>query len=208
MTIVIATGNRHKAEEFSRIFSGHHIVLPEDRGIMFDPEETATTFYGNALIKARTLFELMGEPVIADDSGICVDALNGEPGVYSARYGATNGIELSAEDRNKLLLSRMKGIPDRTARFVCNMVLYYGPDRFVSVQETLEGSIVTETGSGSGGFGYDPVLYLPEYGKTVAELSDDQKDLVSHRGKAARKLQIFLNSKKITLKVFILRAER
>lgn len=196
MTIVIATGNRHKAEEFSRIFSGHHIVLPEDRGIMFDPEETATTFYGNALIKARTLFELMGEPVIADDSGICVDALNGEPGVYSARYGATNGIELSAEDRNTLLLSRMKGITDRTARFVCNMVLYYGPDRFVSVQETLEGSIVTETGSGSGGFGYDPVLYLQEYGKTVAELSDDQKDLVSHRGKAARKLQIFLNSKK------------
>ncbi|HPX13852.1 MAG TPA: RdgB/HAM1 family non-canonical purine NTP pyrophosphatase [Treponemataceae bacterium] len=196
MTIVIATGNRHKAEEFSRIFSGHRIVLPADRGIMFDPEETATTFYGNALIKARTLFELMGEPVIADDSGICVDALNGEPGVYSARYGATNGIELSAEDRNKLLLSRMKGIPDRTARFVCNMVLYYGPDRFVSVQETLEGSIVSESGSGSGGFGYDPVLYLPEYGKTVAELSDDQKDLVSHRGKAARKLQIFLNSEK------------
>lgn len=194
MTIVIATGNRHKAEEFSRIFSDHRIVLPADRGIMFDPEETATTFYGNALIKARTLFELMGEPVIADDSGICVDALNGEPGVYSARYGATNGIELSAEDRNKLLLSRMKGIPDRTARFVCNMVLYYGPDRFVSVQETLEGSIVSESGSGSGGFGYDPVLYLPEYGKTVAELSDDQKDLVSHRGKAARKLQIFLNS--------------
>jgi len=196
MTIFIATGNRHKAEEFSRIFSGHRIVLPADRGIMFDPEETATTFYGNALIKARTLFELMGEPVIADDSGICVDALNGEPGVYSARYGATNGIELSAEDRNKLLLSRMKGIPDRTARFVCNMVLYYGPDRFVSVQETLEGSIVSESGSGSGGFGYDPVLYLPEYGKTVAELSDDQKDLVSHRGKAARKLQIFLNSEK------------
>ncbi len=196
MTIVIATGNRHKAEEFSRIFSDHRIVLPADRGIMFDPEETATTFYGNALIKARTLFELMGEPVIADDSGICVDALNGEPGVYSARYGATNGIELSAEDRNKLLLSRMKGIPDRTARFVCNMVLYYGPDRFVSVQETLEGSIVWESGSGSGGFGYDPVLYLPEYGKTVAELSDDQKDLVSHRGKAARKLQIFLNSEK------------
>ncbi|HPA11118.1 MAG TPA: RdgB/HAM1 family non-canonical purine NTP pyrophosphatase [Treponemataceae bacterium] len=196
MTIVIATGNRHKAEEFSRIFSDHRIVLPADRGIMFDPEETATTFYGNALIKARTLFELMGEPVIADDSGICVDALNGEPGVYSARYGATNGIELSAEDRNKLLLSRMKGIPDRTARFVCNMVLYYGPDRFVSVQETLEGSIVSESGSGSGGFGYDPVLYLPEYGKTVAELSDDQKDLVSHRGKAARKLQIFLNSEK------------
>lgn len=196
MTIVIASGNRHKAEEFSRIFSDHRIVLPADRGIMFDPEETATTFYGNALIKARTLFELMGEPVIADDSGICVDALNGEPGVYSARYGATNGIELSAEDRNKLLLSRMKGIPDRTARFVCNMVLYYGPDRFVSVQETLEGSIVSESGSGSGGFGYDPVLYLPEYGKTVAELSDDQKDLVSHRGKAARKLQIFLNSEK------------
>jgi XTP/dITP diphosphohydrolase len=76
------------------------------------------------------------------------------------------------------------------------MVLYYGPDRFVSVQETLEGSIVSESGSGSGGFGYDPVLYLPEYGKTVAELSDDQKDLVSHRGKAARKLQIFLNSEK------------
>ena len=196
MTIVIATGNRHKAEEFSRIFSGHTIVLPTDRGIEFNPEESASTFYGNALIKAKTLFELVGEPVIADDSGICVDALDGEPGVFSARYGSSGGKELSAEDRNRLLLSRMEGISNRTARFVCNMVLYLGPDRFVSVQETLEGTIVSGSGSGSGGFGYDPVLYLPEYGKTVAELSDVQKDLVSHRGKAARKLEIFLNSEK------------
>jgi len=148
MTIFIATGNRHKAEEFSRIFSDHTLILPADRGIAFDPEESAATFFGNALIKAKTLFELVGEPVIADDSGICVDALNGEPGIFSARYGSTGGNELPAEERNRILLDRLDGITDRTARFVCNMVLYLGPNRFICVQETLEGTIVTGHGCG------------------------------------------------------------
>ena len=196
MTIFIATGNRHKAEEFSRIFSAHDIVVPEDRGITFDPEETESTFFGNALIKAKALYNLVGLPVIADDSGICVDALDGEPGVLSARYGSTNGKTVSTEERNRLLLVRMQGVTNRSARFVCNMVLYFAPERFISVQETLEGIIVTDQGYGTGGFGYDPVLYLPEFGKTVAELSNEQKDKVSHRGKAARKLEKMLKSEK------------
>lgn len=196
MTIFVATGNRHKAEEFSRIFSDHRIVLPADRGIIFDPDETGESFYENALLKAKALFDLVHEPVLADDSGLCVDALGGAPGIYSARFGSTNGTELSSGDRNCLLLSKLSGISDRKARFVCNLVLYFGSDRHVSVQETLEGEIVSDHGTGTEGFGYDPVLFLPEFGKTVAELDPARKDQVSHRGKAARKMKFLLESEK------------
>ena len=176
MKILVATGNQHKAEEFARIFAPDTIVTPSDLGINFDPVETESTFFGNALIKARTLIELTQLPVIADDSGLCVDALNGEPGVHSARFGSTNGQELGSTERNALLISRLKGEKARGARFICNMVLYLSKDRFISAQETLEGEIVTHLGAGSGGFGYDPILFLPEFGKTVAELSPEDKD--------------------------------
>lgn len=196
MTIYIATGNRHKAEEFGRIFSDHRIVLPADEGIIFDPEETGSTFFDNALLKAQALYELVHKPVLADDSGICVDALGGAPGILSARFGSTGDITLSAEDRNRLLLNKLSGISGRSARFVCNLVLFLGPDRYISVQETLEGEIVSDRGSGTGGFGYDPVLFLPEYGKTVAELDPALKDRISHRGKAAKRMQFFLENEK------------
>lgn len=196
MTIYIATGNRHKAEEFGRILTDHHIILPSDQDISFDPDETGETFLDNALIKAQTLYDIVRQPVLADDSGICVDALDGAPGVYSARFGSTNGYDLSSEERNRLLLAKLSGISDRKARFVCNLVLYFGPNRYVSVQETLEGEIVSEQGSGTGGFGYDPVLFLPEFGKTVAELDPVQKDRVSHRGKAAQKMIFLLKNEK------------
>ena len=185
MKIYFASGNAHKKEELARILPNHTIVIPSDEGIPFDPEETESTFFGNSLIKARALFEITGKPVIADDSGICVDALNGAPGVLSARYGSENGQKLDTAGRNRLLLSRMEGITNRTCRFVCNMVLYVATDRFYSVQETLEGTLVTEN-RGSGGFGYDPLVLVPALGRTVAELTPEEKDELSHRGKAGR----------------------
>jgi len=193
MKIYFASGNAHKKEELSRILAPHTLVIPGEEGIAFDPEETEHTFYGNALIKAKALYDLVHFPVIADDSGICVDALDGAPGVLSARFGSVNGCELDAGERNQLLLSKMEGKENRTSRFVCNMVLYLGPDRFISVQETLEGLLITES-RGTGGFGYDPLLYIPEYGKTVAELSPEEKDICSHRGKAGRHIARLLES--------------
>jgi XTP/dITP diphosphohydrolase len=191
MKIYFASGNAHKKEEVARLFSEHTIVIPSDEGIAFDPEETETTFYGNALLKARALWDIVHQPVLADDSGICVDALRGAPGVLSARYGSENGEKLSPAERNRLLLSRMEGKTGRTARFVCNMVLYLSSDRFWAIQETLEGVVITEE-RGTGGFGYDPVLFIPEYGKTVAELSPEDKDHCSHRGKACRQIEALL----------------
>lgn len=185
MKIYFASGNAHKKEELARILPDHTIVIPADEGIPFDPEETETTFFGNSLIKARTLFEITGKPVIADDSGICVDALGGAPGVLSARYGSENNQKLDTAGRNRLLLSRMEGIKNRTCRFVCNMVLYVATDRFYSVQETLEGTLVTDN-RGTGGFGYDPLVLVPALGRTVAELTPEEKDELSHRGKAGR----------------------
>ncbi len=187
MKIYFASGNAHKREELSRILAPHSIVIPPDEGIAFDPEETAADFFGNALIKAKALFDLVGKPVLADDSGICVDALGGAPGVLSARYGSDNGIKLTDYERNQLLLSNMKGIKNRSCRFVCNMILYLGTDRFYSVQETLEGTLIDEL-RGSGGFGYDPLVLVEERGLTVAELPAGEKDTVSHRGKAARRI--------------------
>lgn len=193
MKIYFASGNAHKKEELSRILRSHEIVIPSEEGIAFDPEETERTFYGNALLKAKALYEIVHKPVIADDSGICVDALDGAPGILSARYGSENGLKLSSEERNALLVSRMEGKRDRSCRFVCNMVLYLGPDRFVSVQETLEGELITQ-GRGTGGFGYDPVVFIPALGKTVAELSGEEKDELSHRGKAGRKIARIIES--------------
>ncbi len=187
MKIYFASGNSHKREEMARIFQPHSIVLPSDEGISFNPEETENSFFGNSLLKARALWEIVQKPVLADDSGICVDALNGAPGIYSARFGSENGIELSSGQRNELLLSRMKGITNRTSRFVCSMVLYLGKDRFINVQETLEGVLIDRE-LGTGGFGYDPVLFVPSYNKTVAQMTAEEKDACSHRGKAGRLL--------------------
>lgn len=194
MKIYFATGNAHKREELARILADHEIVMPSDEGIAFDPDETETTFFGNSVLKARALYELTHCPVIADDSGLCVDALGGAPGILSARYGSEGGQKLDSAARNELLLSRMRGIEDRSCRFVCNMVLYLGPDRFFSAQETLEGSLIDKM-RGSGGFGYDPLVLVPELGLTVAELSPEKKDELSHRGKAGRVIARLLSAK-------------
>ena len=210
MTIWFASGNTHKKKELADILSTDilstyfDLKTPADVGLTFGPEENGSTFIENALIKAEALHKLLsaggksgsqqswqnGEPVIADDSGICVDALDGRPGIHSAYYGG----QKSAGERNAFLLAELGDNPLRSARFICTMVLYYGPNRFYIAQESMEGELVqnTEAARGSGGFGYDPILYIPELGRTVAELGAEEKNLLSHRGKAAKAIMNFL----------------
>ncbi|MDR2048904.1 MAG: non-canonical purine NTP pyrophosphatase [Treponema sp.] len=206
MTIWLASGNVHKQKELAAILAGHSIVIPADAGITdFEPDETGSCFVENALIKAKALyahaaFSLLPDseagPVLADDSGLCVDALDGRPGIFSARYGSADGKKIGAAERNAMLLEEVNaalaggkaGSKSRSCRFVCAMALLYSPHRFRVVQETLEGELVPDSTAvrGSGGFGYDPVVFLPEFGRTVAELSEEEKNVISHRGKAAR----------------------
>ncbi|MDR1399915.1 MAG: RdgB/HAM1 family non-canonical purine NTP pyrophosphatase [Treponema sp.] len=185
MTVWFATGNPHKQQELAAILHGHSVIIPSEAGIIFAPEENGASFIDNVLIKAKALYRFVHAPVIADDSGLCVDALNGRPGVHSARYGSENGVNLSSEERNALLLKELGENPWRAARFVCAMALMLSEDRFFIVQETLEGEL-SWTASGAGGFGYDPILYLPSMSCTVAEVSDVEKNRISHRGKAGR----------------------
>ncbi|MFP4432204.1 MAG: non-canonical purine NTP pyrophosphatase [Spirochaetota bacterium] len=204
MDLLLATNNHHKKREFERIFEDARVLLPEDLGIAFSHEETETTFLGNALGKATALEALLPPEyrsrnrspdrktvVIADDSGVCVAALDGRPGVYSARYGSET---LSDTERNERLLSELQGVADRRAHYVCCMVAIEGDDRFGVVQETWHGEIAGAASTGTGGFGYDPIFYLPDQGLTVAEISDREKDALSHRGKAARRLWGYLTS--------------
>ena len=193
MHIYLASGNRHKQEEFAAILEEHRISLPADAGIRFDPEETGSTFLENALLKARVLYEQVQCPVIADDSGLCIDALGGKPGIYSARYGMKDGVLLDAAERNQLVLHQMEGIEHRSCRFVCCIAVMLDAHRFFTVQETCEG-VITTSERGDHGFGYDPIVYLPAIGKTVAELTAQEKNELSHRGKAGRLVAQFLRT--------------
>ena len=183
MKIIAATKNKNKLREFGEILKGFEIISQEEAGIDIDVEETGTTFEENSLLKARAIYEKSGIPAIADDSGLCVDALNGEPGVYSARYG---GEGYDDAGRVQLLLKNMKDIPDekRTARFVCAITMV-SDDGIITARGECEGRI-NHAPVGENGFGYDPVFYMEEYGKTTAEMTPDEKNAVSHRGKALR----------------------
>ena len=187
MEIIIATGNRHKLLELQDILKNHTLLLPKDIGIDFNFEETGDSFLENSKGKAFALFNQINRPVLADDSGLSVNALNGEPGIYSARYGSTGGIELEARARNLFLLDKLKGIKDLSAEFICCMTLVMDTNRFFVVQESFKGEI-TPNATGINGFGYDPVFYLPQYGKTVAELPEKDKNKISHRGKAGYRI--------------------
>jgi XTP/dITP diphosphohydrolase len=170
--------------EFQQILSPHTILMPRDEGIEFDFDETGSTYLENGLGKARALFEGVRRPVIADDSGLSVPALGGAPGIYSARYGeAELGRSLSSEEKIEFLLKNMSGKEDRRCFFVCALVLYAEDYRFTVVQETLAGTVAYEP-RGAGGFGYDPIFLLSGEEKTVAELDEDTKNRLSHRGKA------------------------
>lgn len=189
MKLFFASGNHHKKTEMSRLLGGIELILPSEVGLEFDPVEDGSSFVENAIIKAEALYDLVHAPVIADDSGLIVNALNGEPGLKTARYGEdVFGRELSTKEKYMYLLKNMEGVEDRSAEFVCALCLIISPNRRYIIQETAEGSISIAP-SGTTGFGYDPVFYNNEAGMISAELPEGEKDLYSHRGKAARILR-------------------
>lgn len=208
MNLFLATSNRHKQKEMQEILKDYTILIPADRGIDFDPVEDGTSFAQNSLIKAKALWELVKEPVIADDSGLCVTALGGDPGIFTSRYagkefvhGRPDGKKISQEEQNRLLIEQLNETKssDRTCHYTCAMVLLVNPDRYFVAQETFEGELIDsiDKQAGSGGFGYDPIVFLPQFGKTVAEISADEKNEISHRGKAARAIANILKTLKI-----------
>ena len=201
MELLLATGNPHKKEELSRILNPHRVLIPSDLGISFDADETGTTYVENALIKARTLRDLSGgRTVLADDSGLSVPALGGAPGVYSARYGSDESdSELEAPERNQLLLANMADIKgeNREAFFVCCMALILDDYRVFTAQETFSGIIALKP-YGAGGFGYDPIFHLPERNCSVAELNAEEKDRISHRGRAGLRIKAVLDSLEVS----------
>jgi len=197
MKLYLASGNKHKKQEMQQILPDYEILIPSDEGIEFEPEETGSSFYENSMIKAKSLWELVHAPVIADDSGICVEALNGAPGIYTSRYAGPNfmqgkpdGSKITQEEQNKLLIEQLNDTKseNRSCHYACSIVLMINPDRFFIAQETFEGKLIEsiDKQSGTGGFGYDPIVFLPEYNKTVAEISADEKNKISHRGKAVK----------------------
>lgn len=185
--VIFATGNEDKMREIRSILADTYpeILSMKEAGIRVDVAEDGKTYEENALIKARAVAAMAaGAIVMADDSGLEVDFLNREPGVYSARY---MGEDTSYRIKNANLISRLDGVPEeeRTARFVCAIAAVLPDGRELTVRAAIEGRIGYEE-KGTGGFGYDPIFYVPELGKTTAELTEEEKNLVSHRGKALR----------------------
>ena len=187
--IIFATGNKNKMREIRDILSdlGMEILSMKEAGIDKEINEDGKTFEENALIKARAVAEDTDAVVLADDSGLEIDYLNKEPGIYSARY---LGEDTSYEIKNQALLDRLSGVKkeDRTARFVCAIAAVLPDKREFVVRETIEGYI-GEKPAGTNGFGYDPIFYVDEYGCSTAELSEEKKNEVSHRGKALRAMR-------------------
>lgn len=217
LLIIAATNNKHKLIEFKEIFSsaadGNAQVMAltdavknfsDGKSLYGDPEETGTTFAANAFIKAAALYDFLGDAlrakqdcdilIVADDSGLCVSALGGAPGVYSARYASENGENATDSDNVEKLLHEMENIPDekRQAAFVCAVAgILIKPNLPEYILLTAEGNmpgVIARETHGDNGFGYDPVLFLPEYGKCVAELTPEEKNTISHRGQALRRL--------------------
>lgn len=197
MKLYFASGNAHKKQEMSRLLGGYELTLPKEEGYAFDPEENGKTFIDNAIIKAKALYDIVKQPVISDDSGLCVRALDWQPGIYTARYGSEGGKELNSVEKYMLLLKNMESVKDRYAEFVCAICLYMGPNRIYVIQESAEGEIALVPSTGTEGFGYDPIFYNYEAKKIVADLNQGEKDLYSHRGKAARIMKTILD-KEIT----------
>ena len=182
--IIFATGNAGKMKEIQMIMSDLdvEVVSMKDAGINIDIDENGTTFEENALIKARAVMQECNMITLADDSGLEVDYLNKEPGVYSARY---MGEDTSYDIKNRSIIDRLEGVTgnDRSARFVCAIAAAFPDGRVLTTRATIEGVIAYEE-KGANGFGYDPIVYIPEYDATTAELSMQIKNKISHRGKA------------------------
>lgn len=190
MRILLASSNDHKKSEFSRLLPEFDIVTPKDLNIAFNPNESGSSFIENAIIKAKDLYDKVHLPVLSDDSGLCIDSLGGKPGVHTARFGDDEFPDgkLTQRDRNLLILEKMKGIEKRNAHFVCALCLYFSPYRIYLTQEETVG-IITECEKGENGFGYDPIFFIEEMGKCYAELTGEEKDALSHRGKAIRSMR-------------------
>ena len=187
MKVVLASKNPHKLVEISKITEQFdmELVLQSELGVDIEVEETGTTFEENSYLKARAVMEATGLPALADDSGIAVDALNGEPGIYSARYG----FDESLDDwgRLQLLLKNTENVPDgqRQAQFVCVITLVTPDGKVIQARGEVHGELLRAP-AGEGGFGYDPIFYYPPYGKSLAEASAEEKNQVSHRANALR----------------------
>ena len=198
MKLVLASKNAHKLVEMKDILSqlGVEVVLESEAGVDVDVEETGATFEENAYLKAHAVMEASGLPAIADDSGLCVDALNGAPGVYSARYG---GPGLDDAGRYKLLLENMRGQLDRRCKFVSAICCCFPNGDRVEARGECPGTLAYAP-RGEDGFGYDPIFFVPEQKKTFAQLTAEEKNAISHRGKAlaafAEKLREYQNQMK------------
>lgn len=184
MKFILATHNPGKLREMATILSqyGVEVVSPADVGITVDVEETGTTFAENAMLKAKAICAAADLPAIADDSGLCVDALNGGPGVYSARYG---GEGLDDKGRYTLLLQNMRGQTTRAAHFACAIACAFPNGDELTAEGRCDGTIAFAP-MGEGGFGYDPVFFVPEKAKTFGQLTAEEKSSISHRGKALK----------------------
>lgn len=181
-SIILASNNKDKVKEVKEILKGYDIISMKEAGINVDIEENGMTFEENALIKARAIMKLTGQITMADDSGLEIDYLNKAPGVYSARF---MGHDTSYDIKNKALIQKLEGVKgsDRSGRFVCAIAVCFPDGREIVKRGTMEGLIAEEI-KGDNGFGYDPIVYLPEYGKTSGELAPEEKNKISHRGKA------------------------
>ncbi|MFJ5717233.1 XTP/dITP diphosphatase [Neobacillus sp. NPDC093127] len=192
--VIIATKNPGKAREFEHIFASRGIVVRTllDFPEIPDVEETGSTFEENAILKAEAVSQALNKMVIGDDSGLMVDALEGRPGIYSARYA---GEPKNDQNNTDKVLTELKDVPEaeRTARFYCALAVAVPGQETITVSGTCDGRILEER-RGSNGFGYDPVFYVPEQGAAMAELSSDEKNKISHRANALKKLDVVLDS--------------
>ena len=195
--MIFATGNENKMKEIREILGALplEILSMKEAGVSADIVEDGKTFEENALIKARAICKLAGEMVLAEDSGLEIDYLNKEPGIYSARY---MGEDTSYHIKNKSLIDRLEGVPEekRTARFVCAIAAVFPDGKELVVRGTVEGIIGYEE-KGENGFGYDPIFYLPERGCTTAELPPEEKNSISHRGNALRLMKELLERERL-----------
>lgn len=190
--LLLASQNRGKLAEMHVLLEGlpFRVMAPRDLGIVDSPEETGTSFGENAALKALHYSSLTGALAVADDSGLSVDALGGAPGLFSSRFGGEGATDL---ERNALLLARLEGVPevDRGARFSCAVAVARAGRLLCEVMETVSGRIAPAM-AGSNGFGYDPLFFYPPFGRTFGEVQREEKDAVSHRGKAFARLRTFL----------------
>ncbi len=195
--MIFATTNQGKVREIKAILGdiGEDILSLKEAGISADIVEDGSTFEENAIIKAKAIMELTGQIVLADDSGLEVDAMNKEPGIYSARF---MGEDTPYEEKNRAIIERLEGVEGdaRSARFVCVIAAAFPDGEVITTRGTIEGVIAKEP-AGTNGFGYDPIVYVPEYGMTTGQMEPEQKNAISHRGKALVAMKKILKERNI-----------